>query len=202
MAAKKAAIGFSPHSGWAAMVAIGGTAAAPTLLARSRVGLMDEQDPLSKQPYHAIEFMCVEEATGRLDGYFSVATGMACASIQAQAEALKARGILLCAAGILESSGRKPGSLSSILASHALIHGADGDHFRNALAGAAERSRLQLHRVRVRDIETHAVARLRKPISRLLDVVDKLGRGIGPPWGADQKKAALLAWSLLADGRG
>jgi hypothetical protein len=199
MAAKKAAIGFSPHSGWAAMVVIGGTASAPALLARSRVVLMDEHDPLSKQPYHAVEFMCIEEATGRLDGCFSVATSMARASIHGQAEELKRRGIALNSVGILESSGRKHASLSSILASHALIHGADGDHFRNALAGAAEYERLQVSRIPARDIETCAVERLGQPIKRLLTTVNELGRGVGPPWGADQKKAALLAWSLLAD---
>jgi hypothetical protein len=32
----------------------------------------------------------------------------------------------------------------------------------------------------------------------MLDTVNDLGRQVGPPWGADQKKAALLAWSLLA----
>jgi hypothetical protein len=35
------------------------------------------------------------------------------------------------------------------------------------------------------------------PLDRILDIVNKLGRGKGPPWGADQKKAALLAWTLL-----
>src|SRR5215475_11581547 len=103
MAAKTAAIGFSPHSGWAAMVVIGGTISAPMVLARSRVALMDDKDPASKQPYHTVEFMCVEEATGRLDGYLSVATHMAQDSIRTQVAALKERGISLRAAGVLES---------------------------------------------------------------------------------------------------
>jgi hypothetical protein len=183
------------------MVVIGGPVSAPALLARQRVVLMDEKDPLSKQPYHAVEFMCIEEATGRLDGYLSVATHMASASLDSQSAALKERGIVLRSAGILESSGRKPVSLSAILASHMAIHGADGDHFRNALACAAEQLRLSVRRVKARDIETHAAQCLRQPASRLLDVVNALGRDAGPPWGADQKKAALLAWSLLADGR-
>jgi hypothetical protein len=201
MAAKTAAVGFSPHSGWAAMVVIGGSVSAPALLARQRVALMDEHDPLSKQPYHTVESMCIEEATGRLDGYFAMATRLAHASIQVQSAALEERGIVLRSAGILESSGRIPVSLSSILASHAAIHGADGNHFRNALAGAAEQLRLKVSRVRVRDLDTHAAQRLGQPAKRLLDVLNALGRGVGPPWGADQKKAALLAWSLLADGR-
>jgi hypothetical protein len=28
--------------------------------------------------------------------------------------------------------------------------------------------------------------------------VAALGKTVGPPWGADQKQAALLAWLLLA----
>src|SRR5579864_5548881 len=133
-----AAIGFSPHSGWAAMVVLGGSAAEPDLLARSRLQLIDDHDPESKQPYHAVEFLCVEEATGRLDGYMAVATRLAQDFIRAQCEQLQGRGVALRSIGILDSSGRKQVSLPSILASHALIHAADGDHFRNALFVAAE----------------------------------------------------------------
>lgn len=179
------------------MVVIGGSAATPTLLDRTRVALIDERDRDSKQPYHAVELLCVEEATGRLEGYLSTATNLAYASIHAQSEALKGLGVQLRGVGILESSSRKQVLLSSILASHALIHAADGDHFRNALSGAAEQLRLSVCRVPARALEAHAAQRLRRPASQLLDVVHELGRGAGPPWGADQKKAALLAWSLL-----
>src|SRR5258707_15261769 len=133
-AIETAAIGFSPHSGWAAMVVLGGTSAAPTLLARSRVPLIDDHDLESKQPYHAVEFLCVEEATGRLDGYMAVATGMAQAALRAQFEELQGRDISVKSVGIVD---------------------------------------------------------LRLPLDRMLDTVNKLGREKGPPWGADQKNAAL-----------
>jgi hypothetical protein len=29
----------------------------------------------------------------------------------------------------------------------------------------------------------------------------QMGKQVGPPWGADQKKAALLAWLLLETNR-
>jgi hypothetical protein len=197
MAAQTAAIGFSPHSGWAAMVVLGGTAAHPNLLARSRVPLIDDHDLQSKQPYHAVEFLCLEEATGRLDGYMAVATNMAQAALRAQFEELQGRDISLKSVGIVDSSGRKQVALQSILASHALIHAADGDHFRNALHAAAEQCRLQVCRIPARELEAHAGKHLGLPLDRLLDFVNKLGREKGPPWGADQKKAALLAWTLL-----
>jgi hypothetical protein len=202
MATQFAAIGFAPHSGWAAMIALGINRSGPCVLARSRVQLIDDHDPDSKQPYHSVEFLCVEEATGRLAGYMEVAKAMAYAAIKTQAEELQSQGYLVQRAGILESAGRKTSSLSSILASHALIHAADGDHFRNALWAAAGQYGLEVHRIQARALEEHAMARLHVPKQRMLDTVNELGRHVGPPWGADQKKAALLAWSLLKPERG
>jgi hypothetical protein len=199
MAAKTAAFGFSAHSGWAAMVVLGSAASDPIVLARSRVELIDAHDPESKQPYHAVEFLCVEEATGRLRGYLEVAEGLAHAAIETQCAAVKQRGYQVKSVGIIESAGRKQIALSSILKSHALIHAAEGDHFRNALSAAAQGLGLRVGRVQARELEDHAVSQLRLPLKDMLDTVNNLGRQVGPPWGADQKKAALLAWTLLAD---
>jgi hypothetical protein len=197
MAARTAAIGFSAHSGWAAMIVLGSAPADLRVLARARVELMDAHDPESKQPYHAVEFCCVEEAAGRLRGYLEVATAMAYAAIESHCAAVTGLGYQVKSVGILESAGRKPGSLSSILASHALIHAADGDHYRNALSAAAERHGLRVCRIQARALEDNAVSQLRLRLKPMLDTVNNLGRQVGPPWGADQKKAALLAWTLL-----
>jgi hypothetical protein len=199
MAAQSAAFGFSTHSGWAAMVVLGSAASNLSVLARSRVGLIDDHDPESKQPYHAVEFSCVEEATGRLRGYLEVAVGLAYAAIETQREAVTQRGYQVKSVGIIESAGRKEGSLSSILKSHALIHAAEGDHFRNALSAAAQGLGLRVSRIQARELEDHAVSQLRLPLKSMLDTVNDLGRQVGPPWGADQKRAALLAWTLLAE---
>ena len=200
MATQTAAIGFAPHSGWAVMIAVAMARTGPGVVARARIPLIDDHDPDSKQPYHAVEFLCVEEAMGRLTGYMEVASTLAYDAIHAQAGELTARGYRLKAVGILESAGRKPSSLSSILASHALIHAADGDHFRNALSAAAENCGLSVHRIPARALDEFAAARLHLPLGRLHGTVNNLGKQIGPPWGADQKKAALLAWSLLKKG--
>jgi hypothetical protein len=197
MAAQTAALGFSAHSGWAAMVVLGGSPSDLSVLARSRVELIDDHDPESKQPYHAVEFLCVEEAAGRLKGYLEVAVGLAHAAIETQHAALKQRGYQVKSVGIIESSGRKEISLSSVLKSHALIHAAEGDHFRNALSAAAQGLGLRVSRIQARALEDHAASQLRLPLKRMLDTVNNLGRQVGPPWGADQKKAALLAWTLL-----
>ena len=87
-------MGFAPHSGWAAVVVLGGSHAGPRVLARTRVEMADHRAPESKQPYHAVETLSVEEAARRLDGYLAVAEGMAYAAIQALAEDLSGRGLL------------------------------------------------------------------------------------------------------------
>jgi hypothetical protein len=197
MAAQSAAFGFSAHSGWAAMVVLGSAASNLSVLARSRVELIDD-DPESKQPYHAVESLCAEEASERLSGYLEVAVGLAYAAIETQREAVRRRGYQVKSVGIVESAGSKEGSLSSILKSHALIHAAEGDHFRNALSAAAQGLGLRVSRIQARELEDHAVSQLRLPLKSMLDTVNDLGRQVGPPWGADQKKAALLAWTLLA----
>ena len=76
---------------------------------------------------------------------------------------LAGQGYRVEAAGILDASGRQGGSLVSILSSHALIHSADGEHFRNALAAAARRMGLAVHRVPARDLEVQAETGLRRP---------------------------------------
>ncbi len=192
-----AVLGFAPHSGWAAVVALGGSPADPKVLARSRVEMADPRDPESKQPYHAVETLGVEKAARRLDGYMAVAERMADSAIKALVKDLDRLGYQVTSVGIVDSSGRKGSSLASILASHALIHTADGDHFRKALAAAAERSDLAVTRVPAQDLEAKAVARLGHPAPRRQEAVKELGRQVGPPWGADQKMAALLAWQLL-----
>ena len=197
MTANAAVLGFAPHSGWSAVVAIGGSRTHPEVLARTRVEMADGRVPESKQPYHAVEDLGVEEAARRLDRYLTTAESMAYAGIQALTSDLGARGYRVKSIGILESSGRKGGSLAAILASHALIHTADGDHFRQAIAEAAKRSGLAVYRVRAHDLEGEAHTRLARPVPRLREEVKQLGRQVGPPWGADQKAAALLAWLLL-----
>jgi hypothetical protein len=192
-----AAMGVTAHSGWAAVVALGRTPNGPIVLERSRIDLIEDGFPESKQPYHAVEALALEEASQRLDRYRRQAEAKALLALQRLQEEVTAREFRLKSVGILESSGRKGDSLESILASHAAIHSADGDHFRSALSTAAQVLGLSVNRVPARDLDTRAAACLHQSLNQLGDAVRQLGRQVGSPWGADQKQAALLAWLLL-----
>jgi hypothetical protein len=193
-----ATLGFSPHSGWVALVAVGGNPAAPEVLVRARVEMADPGLRGSRQPYHALEGLPLSEAKRRLRRYESTARAMARVGLGSVLSGLQRRGFSVAVAGILDSSGRKEQSLEAILASHALIHAADGDHFREALAEAGAGCGLAVHRVPARDLPKSAAAALRRPPEDLQARVRELGRPLGPPWTVDQKSATLLAWLLLA----
>lgn len=194
-----AALGFAPHSGWAAVVGLEATGEGPPrVLARERLDMTDPKDLGSKQPYHAIAALPIAEAERRLRSFGASAGAMADDGLGRILAGLAQDGWRVGAVGILESSGRKAGSLADTLASHALIHTADGDHFRGAIAGAAQGRGLSVARLRSRDLEAEAAAALGKPVEALRQAIKELGRAVGSPWGADQKAAALLAWLVLA----
>ncbi|HUL46277.1 MAG TPA: hypothetical protein VLV25_04200 [Steroidobacteraceae bacterium] len=193
-------LAFAPHSGWAAVVAIGGTPGKPLVLARERLELADETLPGARQPYHVIEPLPLARASARLAVFRESAAALATSGVGTLVATARAAGIEPIAAGILDSSGRDPGALEAILASHALIHTADGNHFREALANACAALKLPCARVRQRDLPAEAARALRRTSRELTATVARLGRAAGSPWGADQKSAALLACLLLARG--
>ncbi len=192
------ALGFAPHSGWAVVVVIGGTAARPLVLARERLELADPKLQGSRQPYHAIEGLPLAEASVRLAAMKASSARLAAAGIRTLAHTARAAGLEPLAAGILDSAGRSGGPLEAILASHAAIHTADGNHFREALAAGCAAERLPVTRIARRDLDERAARELRRAPEDLAATVARFKRDVGAPWGADQKAAALLAWWLLA----
>ena len=191
-------LGLAPHSGWAAVVVIGGTAAKPLVLARERLELCDDSLLGSKQPYHAIEGLPIGEARARLESFRAASRRLAASGIRALAHTARAAEVDTIAAGILDASGRGGATLEAILASHALIHTADGNHFREALETGCAAQGLTVTRIGKRELVALAVTELGRPEEELRAIVTQLGREMGAPWGADQKGAALIAWLVLA----
>jgi hypothetical protein len=111
---------------------------------------------------------------------------------------LRERGHEVVGCGILLSSGRPAATLAATLASHALIHTAEGELFRNALTHASEHCDLRVTGVRERELFARGVAELRVPVDELRHRVTEMGQPIGPPWRQGEKHAALVGWLVLA----
>jgi hypothetical protein len=93
-------------------------------------------------------------------------------------------------------------SVEEILAVHPRMHRAEGVLFRDALLGAAKACGLRQVAVPHKQVLPHAESRLRTRGGRLEKQIAILGKSVGPPWGKDQKDAALAALvALRAGGR-
>jgi len=186
----RTAIGFRAHSGWAAMVAVAGSVDTLRVLDRRRIVIADPTLPGSKQPYHAAESLSLPEADGLVRNAIESSRGLACEAIAAALHSLRSQHHEIVACGIVLGSGKGSGkplpALETILASHALIHTAEGQMFRDILQSAARANRLPVTGVYEKDFAPTA-----------LNKIDTLGKLIGPPWTQDQKYATLVALIAL-----
>jgi hypothetical protein len=111
---------------------------------------------------------------------------------------LQKQGLKLTRCGLLLASGRPLPELDKVLASHALIHTADGELFREALLHASARCGLRDYRIKERELLEHAGQVFRLKSAELMGRVTELGRPFGSPWSQDEKFATLAAWLALA----
>ena len=193
----RAALGLRVHSGWAALVAMSGSPGSPSVADRRRIALAGPGIP--KQPYHAAESLGLEKAKELLRNSVRGSRRLARQAFRETIADLAENGHKAVACGLLLASGRPLPGLAAVLASHALIHTADGEHFRDAIAHAAAEGNLPVTSVREKEIWARASATLEIPIAELQRRINGMGKTIGPPWTADQKLAALAAWVALAE---
>jgi hypothetical protein len=188
-----AAIGVRAHSGWAAYVVLGGKIEQPELRGRGIMALCDSTIDGSKQPFHHAEPMAFSAAKSFIDRCRSSSETLASRAF----EDIIATNGGLRGCCILTASGRTLPALRDILASHALIHAAEGEFYRDVVAFAAQRRRIRSERVRERDLAL-AAERLPGTERTRRELVEKFGKAVGPPWRQDEKLATLAAWFALA----
>jgi hypothetical protein len=194
---KEAAVGFRVHSGWAAVVAVGLEKGRPAVLARERVHLVETFSYTFRQPYHTAEKMALEEGRAFISGVRGEARRLAQAAIRRLQSEIPRQGFKLVRCGLLLASGRPLPALEKVLASHALIHTADGELFREAILHASERCGLREFTIKDKELLDVAGRTFRVKPTDLLRRATELGRPIGAPWSQDEKFATLVAWLAL-----
>ena len=123
---KSAAIGVSVHSGWGAVVAIAGERGTEEVLLRRRVVIIDSKIIGSTQPYHYVAKKEISAAEKHLARCASISEQLALKSFTQLSTELAQINFVPKAAVILLSSARPLPDLQAILASHPLIHTAEG----------------------------------------------------------------------------
>ncbi len=195
---KSAALGFRAHSGWTAVVALSVSKGAPRVLARQRLHLVETFIYKFRQPYHTGERMPLEKAREFISRVEAEARSLAYRAIRELQQTLQEQGYRLTRCGLVLASGRPLPELSHILASHALIHTADGELFRGALLHASARCGLTSKTAKERELLAEASQTLRLKPNDLTRRIGELGRPLGAPWSQDEKLATLIAWLALA----
>jgi len=191
---KQAAVGFRVHSGWSAVVAVCLEKGAPVVLQRQRVQLVETFSYRFRQPYHTGERMALAAAGEFIAGVREKGRDLAYRALRDLQAELQGRGYQLTRGALLLAAGRPLPELERILASHALIHTADGELFRECLLHASTRCGLGIVTIRERELLEQAAKELRVPRVNLLRRVTELGRPFGAPWTQDEKFATLAAW--------
>jgi hypothetical protein len=187
----KVVFGLKAHSGWAALVALGKDGRDFTVVDRSRLELVEEE--WAKQPYHAAEELEPKQGRDVVKRGIHAAHRIARRALKAALKRERDLGNEVVACAVLVGNPMPDWSVEQILAVHFRMHQAEGVLFRDALVAAAKASELKLLTLPEKTLLQEAENSLRIPASELLKTVSALGKSAGPPWGKDQKDAALAA---------
>ncbi|NYF88228.1 hypothetical protein RBB79_01810 [Tunturiibacter empetritectus] len=194
---KHAVLGLRVHSGWTALVAISLEDGSPLVLLREHPHLVKTFTYELRQPYHTAGKRPPAEAPGFISGVRAEARRLAYRAIQSAQGNLHLQGYELKRCCLLLASGRPLPGLPQILASHALIHAADGELFREALLHASKRCGVETFTAKESELLERAVHALHLQPDELARRLADLGRPLGVPWSQDEKFAALVAWLSL-----
>ncbi len=191
---KQATLGFRVHSGWTALVTVCLEKGAPVVLARERVHLVETFTYEFRQPYHTAEKLLLGQARDFIERVRDEARRLAHRAIHGLQSDLQKQGIALKKCGLVLASGRPLPDLEKILGSHALIHTADGELFREAIVHSGARLGLRTEGIKERELLERAGRVLHVQPAGLMRRVTELGRPLGSPWSQDEKFATLAAW--------
>lgn len=167
------------------LVVVGGPPESPHLLDRRRIELVGEDLPA--QAYHSAAPLGVAEAQALIERWAHAALDSARRGV---GDALAAAGCPLAGAGIVATVRDVP-PLATVLRSHPLLHVAEGQLAREALAEAAGDAGLAVHYLPPKGPHEQGHT----------DSAAAMARVAGPPWRKEHKLAAVAALAVLSAAR-
>jgi hypothetical protein len=193
-----AALGFQARTGWAALVAVAGPAETPAVALRRRVELVD--DTIPAHVYHAAQE--ARDPRPLLKHAERCARTAGRRAVREAVRELERAGHRVVGMGLGVAAGTGPDDLEAILASHTLVHAAEGEFYRRVLIEAGEHNGLRVIRLPRKELDRAAARELGVNPAGLQKNLAAMGREVGAPWRQEQKEAALAAWvALRAPGR-
>jgi hypothetical protein len=188
---KNAAFGIRMHSGWGVLVCISGNVSAPEIVDRRRIVVVEPTMEGGKQPYHFAETLPLEEAERHLQKCAAVSERLALQATREMLDAVTVRNYRVVGCAMLLASGRALPALPNILASHALVHAAEGEFFRKVAREACERCGIPVVGFRECELDERANATFGKAAAGVQRRISDLRSTVGSPWTQDEKTATL-----------
>jgi len=190
----RATLGFSVHTGWAAMIAVAGAPKSPVILDRRRVEMMGNDPANPRFVYHyAAESLALSAAERFVRKAIEQSRDNAVTALETAIAELRKKDYDIVASGVIVGNRPLEAKLSDILKSHSLIHTAEGELFRVAIKSASERLKIPVTEIRARDLEPRAAKVLGISSAKVKERLDAVGRVAGRPWSKDQKTSLLAA---------
>jgi hypothetical protein len=194
----KVAFGIKAHSGWAALVVLGTRSGQLQVVDRRRMELVEKDEASwAKQPYHAAEGLNARDARDLVRRGVETARRIAVREMRTAIKSAREAEHEVAACAVLVVDPMPDLTVDEILAVHFRMHKAEGVLFRDALARAAGACGLRLVCVPEKQLDDAAERALATSTNGLRKTVASLGKSVGPPWGKDQKDAALAAMIAL-----
>jgi hypothetical protein len=188
------AIGLRAKTGRAIAVVLGGTIDSPVVLAKTEIKLADPKIPATAQPYHEVMDLAWTDSLREVRKYARAIERVAKTALAKMIKEQQANGMRICGVGIVGAPDR---DLARIGNPHIRAHAAEGILFRRVLDLSAEANGLTWRSFSDRQFDQITRAELGSLAISVKQKIDRLGRGLPPPWRSDEKQAATAAWLVL-----
>ena len=193
----RAAIAFKAHTGWAAALVVAEAGEGIEILAKERVKMRDGFQAAAVYHVGHEQGLTSDQARPMIENARRESVVRAKKAIAAIAESVAGRCSLERAA-VLAGGGRPLPDLDAILRSHPLVHAAEGELYRDALADACESLGYRVLRVAAKGLAARAPDLLGLADGAVTAKLASAGAASGRPWAAEQRECALAAWIALA----
>jgi hypothetical protein len=180
-------------------VVVAGSPGAIEVVDRRRIVITAPGMEGAQQPYHFAQGQKLADAESYLAECAEASERLAYKDLREIIEDARGRGKMVASCAILLAAGRSLPPLPKILASHPLIHTAEGEFFRQSFRKAAGRLGMQVTGIRERDLPERTQAAFGPQAGSVIREIAGRGSSLGPPWTTDQKNACLAGLLFLSE---
>lgn len=192
-----AAVGFRVKSGWAMAVLLAGKSDELRIVKCQSILLSDPRIPETKQPFHAALELPKKDGKAVTARLCKIVARAAMQSMKSLLDEARDAGYRVRGAGLIVGSLVDPATLHN---DHMRAHGLEGQLFRTVLEEALCSANIPCGVLVEKEAYRGAGMLLDRSAEETKNVIANLGKSREGSWRAEEKLAALGAWTMLEAG--